>query len=72
MAFILRPTVRKERPSTMRMLLLPKTSFLHSPEKIPSCLVSPSIRNIPMYLPFAIFPGDKGIARSLSRYSILP
>lgn len=23
-------------------------------------------------LPFAIFPGDKGIARSLSRYSILP
>ena len=23
-------------------------------------------------LPFSIFPGDKGIARSLSRYSILP
>lgn len=71
MAFILlRSTVRKEKPSAMRMALIPGASFSASPAEVPP---------VPRAFPykrcrraFLIFPEDRSVGHGLPRYFLLP
>ena len=72
MAFILlRSTVRKGKPSAMRMALIPGASFF--------CISgrSPLLFRVLFHAKdagwtFPVFPGDRGVGHGLSRYFILP
>lgn len=62
---LLRSTVRKGKPSAMRMALIPGASFF--------CilfLVHFHTKDAGWTSP--VFPGDRGVGHGLSRYFILP
>lgn len=69
MAFILwRSMVRKEKPSAMRMALIPGASFSESPAEVPSCSPCFSIGKMPEGLPH--IPGGPG--RRARSVALLP
>ena len=72
MAFILlRSTVRKGKPSAMRMALIPGASFFCISGRSP-LLFLVRFHAKEAGWTFPVFPGDSGVGHGLSRYFILP